>query len=426
MAVSRRILIPKPSYGGRRVAVTGFSMITPLGLDVGTTWSTLIKGASAIESRILDEAHLVAVAPLPDGDLGVSSRVLAVSDRTTILGVSAAGSALESAGLNRAGPLASIDLEQQRTSVMVGTSFGGVGSLVDEDRRTRDSKGRVSPRLITRAIPSALASHLAIEHRVTGPVMTYMGACAASAQALGEAMLLIQAGRCDRVLVGGADSLFVDPIMWSLLASGALATVGADELAVEVVRPFDQSRRGMALGEGGAFFVLESETVARARSAEILAFIVGYGTGNDAYHVTAPEPSGLGAERVMRMALESAGVALEDIGYVSAHATGTELGDAAEASALQRLFDGGVAFSSIKGALGHSLGAAGAIEAAVSVQVLRTQTMPANTGIGQPDIGVPSGLVLSPSPIGPGGLVMSNSFGFGGHNVSLIFAPSEG
>jgi 3-oxoacyl-[acyl-carrier-protein] synthase II len=181
----------------------------------------------------------------------------------------------------------------------------------------------------------------------------------------------------------------------------------------------------MALGEGGAFFILENETLARARGAQIYAFLVGYGTGNDAHHVTAPEPSGLGAERVMRMAIESAGVTSRDIGYVSAHATGTKLGDAAEAAALLRVFDARVPVSSVKGAIGHSLGAAGAIEAALSVQVLRTQMMPANTGIEQPDTGAPSGLLFDPLQIEPGALVLSNSFGFGGHNVSLIFAPGE-
>jgi 3-oxoacyl-[acyl-carrier-protein] synthase II len=414
-------LTPRLLCGDQRVAITGYSMLTPLGLDVGTTWSALLKGSSAIEGRMLDDNHLVAVAPLPEGDLGVSSRVRTVSDRTTVLGVSAATMALESAGLS----IASKDVDPERMSIMVGTSFGGIGSIVDEDRRTRDGEGRVSPRLITRAIPSALASHLAIEYQVTGPVMTYMGACAASAQALGEAMLAILAGRCDRVIAGGADTLFVDPIMWSLMASGALATLGADEFAAEAVRPFDRRRRGMALGEGGAFFVLESEALARARGARIYAYLVGFGTGNDAHHVSAPEPSGLGAERVMRMAMESAGATSRDIGYVNAHATGTELGDSAEAAALLRVFGDGVPVSSVKGALGHSLGAAGAIEAALSVQVLRTKMMPANTGIEQPDTGAPPGLLFAPSQIKPGALVLSNSFGFGGHNVSLIFAPGE-
>jgi 3-oxoacyl-[acyl-carrier-protein] synthase II len=421
MVLLRRILTPRLLHGDQRVAVTGFSMVTPLGLDVETTWSALMKGSSALESRMLDDKHLVAVAALPEGDLGVSPRVRTVSDRTTVLGASAATMALESAGLS----IASSDVNPERMSIMVGTSFGGIGSLVDEDRRTRDGRGRVSPRLITRVIPSALASHLAIEYQVTGPVMTYMGACAASAQALGEAMLAILTGRCDRVLAGGADTLFVDPIMWSLMASGALATLESDESAAEAVRPFDRLRRGMALGEGGAFFILENETLARARGAQIYAFLVGYGTGNDAHHVTAPEPSGLGAERVMRMAIESAGVTSRDIGYVSAHATGTKLGDAAEAAALLRVFDARVPVSSVKGAIGHSLGAAGAIEAALSVQVLRTQMMPANTGIEQPDTGAPSGLLFDPLQIEPGALVLSNSFGFGGHNVSLIFAPGE-
>ena len=415
-------MTPRLRARDQRVAITGFSMVTPLGLDVEATWSALMKGSSALECRILDEKHLVAVAPLPEGDLGVSARVRTVSDRGTVLGASAAAMALESAGLS----IASSDVGPERMSIMVGTSFGGIGSLVDEDRRTRAGRGRVSPRLVTRAIPSALASHLAIEYQVTGPVMTYMGACAASAQALGEAMLAILTGRCDRVLVGGADTLFVDPIMWSLMAAGALATLDADESAAEAVRPFDRARRGMALGEGGAFFVLESEALARARGAQIYAYLVGFGTGNDAHHVSAPEPSGLGAERVMRMAMESAGVTSRDVGYVSAHATGTKLGDAAEAAALLRVLGDGVHVSSVKGALGHSLGAAGAIEAALSVQVLRTHMMPANTGIEQPDTaGAPSGLLFAPSQIKPGALVLSNSFGFGGHNVSLIFAPGE-
>lgn len=308
------------------MAVTGFGLVTPLGLDAESTWSRLLKGASAIEGRLLDTNHRVAIAALEAEDLvGVDDRARVVSDRVTLLGVSAAAMAMESARLSVGSRDKDGNIDAECMSIMVGTSFGGIGSLIQEDRRTRDGKARVSPRLVTRAIPSALASHLAIQYRITGPVMTYLGDCAASAQALGEAMVAILAGRSDRALVGGADSLFVDPLMLSLVAAGALATLGPEESAEGAVCPFGHGRRGMALGEGAAFFVLEREALARARGAAIHAFLVGYGAGNDAYHVTAPEPGGFGAERVMRMALRSANAVPTDIGYVSAHATGTML-----------------------------------------------------------------------------------------------------
>ncbi len=417
-----------PTSGAERVAVTGFGLVTPLGLDAESTWSRLLMGASAIEGRLLDTNHRVAIAALEAEDLvGVDDRARVVSDRVTLLGVSAAAMAMESARLSVGSRDKDGNIDAECMSIMVGTSFGGIGSLIQEDRRTRDGKARVSPRLVTRAIPSALASHLAIQYRITGPVMTYLGACAASAQALGEAMVAILAGRSDRALVGGADSLFVDPLMLSLVAAGALATLGPEESAEGAVCPFGHGRRGMALGEGAAFFVLEREALARARGAAIHAFLVGYGAGNDAYHVTAPEPGGFGAERVMRMALRSANAVPTDIGYVSAHATGTMLGDAAEAAALRRVFAdcAAVPVSSIKGALGHSLGAAGAIEAALSVLALRAQTAPPNTGAERPSADAPPGLLLEPRKIQPGALVLSNSFGFGGHNVSLIFAPGD-
>jgi 3-oxoacyl-[acyl-carrier-protein] synthase II len=331
--------------------------------------------------------------------------------------------ALESAGIGAGFH----SYSPERTAIMVGTSFGGIGSLIDEDRRTRDGTFRVSPRLVTRAIPSALASYLAIEYEVRGPVMTYLGACAASAQAIGEAMVSILVGRCDVALCGGADTLFVEPIMRSLAVTGALATLGPAESATHAVKPFGCERRGMALGEGAAFLVLERESAARARGSAVLAYLTGYGSGNDAYHVTAPEPSGFGAERVMRMALASADAQPSDVGYVSAHATGTEVGDIAEAAALGRVFveNPAVPVSSVKGALGHSLGAAGAIEAALAIQVLRTGWMPPNTGTDRPDDAAPRGILREATQIGPGGLVLSNSFGFGGHNVSLVCAPME-
>lgn len=179
--------------------------MTPLGLDVESAWSELLSGASGVKSRNLDDDSGMAVAPLLDGDLEVTKRELATADRTTLLGASAARQALQVAALPLETTIATSDIDPQRFAIMVGTSFGGIGSLIDEDRRTRFGKGRISPRLVTRAIPSALASHLATTHRITGPTLTYTGACAASAQAIGEAMLAITSGRCDRALAGGSD-----------------------------------------------------------------------------------------------------------------------------------------------------------------------------------------------------------------------------
>jgi len=396
-----------PEVGPRTVVVTGVGAVTPVGI-----------GAFASFDGLFHSEPAVILADGPDGTVFqgrvrqfaaqemLDDRSVRENERWVVLGLVAAKEAVACAG--------DVPLDNERTMVSVGTSFGGVVGMVGAKER------RVSPKFVPQVIPSALATRLAIHYGVIGPCMTYLGACAAGAQAVGEGMQAIQEGRVDTVLAGGADSLFVSAIVSSLYAAGAVARGDHSYRG-----PFDRGRSGMALAEGAGFLVLERYETAKARGAEMLATITGYGCGNDAHHVTAPDPNGAGAERVMRMALSQAHLGAKDIAWVNAHATGTRIGDVAELRALDRVFDatGRVDVTSLKGVMGHSLGASGAIEAVMSVLALQRGSIPGTVALGEPESAANLHLLADPVKDWEPGPILSNSFGFGGHNASLVIEP---
>lgn len=409
-------------------AVTGIGLVTSLGIGTQLNWQKITAGQSGLDwyfEESLGREIAAGVVQGFDAKQLLGTKLAANTSRTTQLGLVAAKEALQSAGIGIEDSRIDFLYDPMRIMIAVGTSFGGATNLVSETSSV--ASGKYSPRLVTRSIPSALASQLAIEYHIEGPAMTYAGACAASAQAIGEAHRHLCAGTYDIALVGGADSLFISALVGSLISAGALAKSGGT-LASQWCKPFDVNRNGMVLGEAAGFLILERPASAKERKAKVLARLNGYGVGNDAYHETAPLPDGGGAERVMRSALKDAGFDPLDIGYINAHGTGTIAGDLSESLAIGRVFGDSlkkIPVSSIKAATGHTLGAAGAIEAIVSVLAIKEGIIPPTLNSDHALDGAPADIVPNlarpwiPNPI------LSNSFGFGGQNASLIFTPES-
>lgn len=407
-------------------AVTGIGMVTPLGIGVHKTWDRLISNSSGITWYKDATIRRLAIGAVPEfsPDTFLDQKLIHKTSRFSQLGLVATIEALANAKLDLAATFSLHPQLQERTMISIGTSFGGVTGLVTEVLEHKEGS-RISPRLVTRGIPSALASQLAIEYSVVGPAFTISGACAASAQAIGEAHLRITSGEFDIAIAGGSDSLFIPEIVESLVGAGAISSSGGDDPKTWS-RPFDSNRTGMVLGEGSAILILENPEQAQQRGANIYGYLCGYGVGNDAFHETAPHPDGAGATRAMIDAIRQSSLTPDDIKYVNAHATGTKVGDAAESLALRKVFGGSLSqtpVSSIKGAVAHTLGAAGAIEAAVSLLAIKHSVLPPTLNSKTPDELAPPDIVPNESRPWKPGPIMSNSFGFGGQNASLVFVP---
>jgi 3-oxoacyl-[acyl-carrier-protein] synthase II len=303
--------------------------------------------------------------------------------------------------------------------VVFGSGLGGLTTLVDQVGVLADrGPTRISPFLVPMMIPNMVAGQMAIESGATGPTSCPVTACAASATAIGEAVDLIRLGRADAVVAGGSDAT-VAPICIAAFAQMKALSSRNDDPG-RASRPFDADRDGFVLGEGGAALVLEERDHAVARGAELLAEVAGWGATSDAHHLTAPDPCGAGAAAAMRAALADARVAADAVGYLNAHGTSTQLNDRTEALAIREAVGTGVAVSSTKGVTGHLLGAAGAVEAIACVQVLNTGLVPPTANLGRPDPDCGLDLVAGEAREAEVTVAMSNSFGFGGHNVSLV------
>jgi len=404
----------------RRVAVTGLGVRTPAGSDLETFWSTLLAGRSAAgHIKRFDPSELPIriageVADFdPDALLGrkEARRV----DRVAQLGFAAAMDALADGGDPGADPA--------RCGVVAGTGIGGLMTFEEQERIFLErGASRVSPFFVPMLMPNATAALIGMQLGWTGPNTCVCTACAAGTHALGDAMGLIRQGAADVVLAGGSEAA-VTPIAIAAFAQmGALSRRQHEpELAS---RPFDADRDGFVIGEGAGFCLLEEWDRAVARKARIYGELVGYGRNADAYHVTAPSPGGVGASACMQLALADAGLEPGDIGHVNAHGTATPLNDAAEAEAMVKVFgERRPPVTSTKGVTGHLIGAAGAVEAVASLLALRDGVVPptANHDRTDPELALDvvagSPRRLEPAP------VVSNSFGFGGHNASIILAP---
>ena len=398
----------------RSAAVTGLGVLTPLGPDVDALEEGLLSGRSGV--RLLDEpefadlpARLAATVDL-DGRLErVEARTL---DRVQQVALVAAREAWAHAG--------SPDVAPERLAVVIGSGIGGALTILGQDQVLRE-KGprRVSPHLVPMLMPNGPAATVGLEFGARAGVHCPVSACASGAEALAVALELLRSGRADVVVAGGAEAC-VHPLPLAGFAQmRALSTRHDDPQGAS--RPYDKQRDGFVLGEGAGILVLETEEHAAARGATVHAHLAGAGLASDAHHVTAPDPSGVGAARSIAAALKDAGLTATDIGHVNAHATSTPLGDIAEVRALHAaLGDHRPAVTATKSCTGHLLGAAGAVEAVATVLALRSGVVPAIRNLDDPDDEADIDAVRTVPRALAHDAALSTSFGFGGHDVSLV------
>jgi 3-oxoacyl-[acyl-carrier-protein] synthase II len=413
----------------RRVVVTGMGVLTALGNDVPTTWRAMVEGRSGIgpitsfdPSRL--ECRIAGEVKDFDASHILDKKDVRRTDRYIQFGIVAARQAMDQAGL----PARLDGDEAERTGVIYGTGLGGVGTLVDGiSINALRGPDRISPFFIPMGIPNVGAGQIAISFGMTGPNFTPVSACATGGHAIGEAWETIRRDDADVMIAGGAEAGIREPLVGGFDSMHALSRRNDDPEAAS--RPFDQGRDGFVPGEGAGALVLEELEHARARGATILAELVGYGATADASHITLPAPGGIGAVRAARRAMAKAGIGPEAIAHVNAHATSTPEGDKAELQAIRTIFGdraGEVAVTSNKSMIGHTLGAAGAIEAIVTIQTIREGCVPPTVNLTDPDP-AGAGLDLTPNTASRRDveIALSNSFGFGGQNAALIFRRFE-
>jgi 3-oxoacyl-[acyl-carrier-protein] synthase II len=330
--------------------------------------------------------------------------------------IAAGDTALQDSGLD----LEIVDKE--RVGVMIGSGIGGLDVLGEQHRRQIDGgPGRVSPFLVPYMIPDMASGYTSIRHGFKGPNSCVVTACSTGANAIGDAMHIIRRGEADVMVAGGAEAPITEIGLAGFCAARALST--RNDEPERASRPFDVDRDGFVMGEGAGVLILESLEHAAARGAKIYGEIVGYAMTGDAYHITAPDPNGDGARRSMNLALKYAGLEPKDIGYVNAHGTSTPYGDRLESLAIERVFGEGatVPVSSTKSMIGHTLGAAGAVESIVCIQAMNTGILPPTINLENQDPECRLDYVPNEARKADAEYVMKNSFGFGGHNVTLIF-----
>ncbi len=415
---------------GRRVVVTGMGALSALGNDVPSTWAGLLAGRSGIATiDAFDPSRLTVriAAQVSDFD---ASHVLdrkdqRRTDRYIQFGLVAAREAMDQAGLPERldGELA------ERTGAILGTGLGGIGTLYD-GMSTNALRGpdRISPFLIPMGIPNVGAGQIAINYGMTGPNFATVSACASGGHAIGEAFETIRRDDADIMLAGGSEAGILEILVGGFAAMRALSTRNDDPAAAS--RPFDRGRDGFVCGEGSGVLVLEALEHAQARGATPLAELVGYGATADASHITLPAPGGMGAVRAARRALVKAGLEPGDVDHINAHATSTPEGDKSELQAIRSILGdhaGDVPITANKSMIGHTLGAAGAIEAIATIMSIRESRIPPTINLTDPDPAAEGLRIVS------GGaathdvrVALSNSFGFGGQNTALVFTRWDG
>ena len=414
----------------RRVVITGLGMVTPLGGDVRTTWSRLLAGESGarrIETFDVSDLPCKVGCVIPrgspdDGNFDPSQWMEPKDQRKVddfiIYAMSAAGQALTDAGW-----LPKSYQDQIETGVMIGSGIGGLGGIY-EGTHLLDEKGprRLSPHFIPGRLINLAGGYVSIRYGLKGPNHAVVTACSTGAHAIGDAARLIQFGDAEVIVAGGTESAVNRLSFAGFAACRALSTAFNDR-PTAASRPYDRARDGFVMGEGAGCVVLEHYEHAVARGARIYAEVVGYGLSGDAHHITAPSEDGDGAFRCMSAALRRAGLTAGDIDYINAHGTSTPLGDEIELRAVERLLGSaasGVSMSSTKSAVGHLLGAAGAVEAIFSALAIDEQVAPPTLNLDNPSVETAIDLVPHVVRSRRIDTVLSNSFGFGGTNASLI------
>src|SRR5215207_2188272 len=416
----------------RRVVITGLGMVSPLGCGVEASWRRLLEGrsgASRIETfETADLACRIACSiPLGDGsgdtfdpDRWMEPKEQRKVDPFIVYAMAAAAQALADAGWKPRTPD-----EQTSTGVLIGSGIGGIGGIYDASVTLLErGPRRISPFFIPGRLINLASGYVSIAHGLKGPNHAVVTACSTGAHAIGDASRLIALGDAEVMVAGGSESPVGRLALAGFAACRALSTHFNDE-PTRASRPYDRDRDGFVMGEGAGCVVLEEYGHAQARGATIYAEVIGYGLSGDAYHITAPTEDGDGAYRCMQAAIKRAGIEVSDIDYINAHGTSTPLGDEIELGAVERLLGnaaGRLSMSSTKSATGHLLGAAGAIEAIFSVLAIRDQVAPPTLNLENPSVETAIDLVPLKAKKREINTVLSNSFGFGGTNASLIFS----
>lgn len=412
----------------RRVVVTGLGTVNPLGADVPSFWSAALAGCSGVrEIRSFDASPLrtriAAEVAGFDPEAHMDRRLARRLDRYGQFFLVAATQALADAGL----AFSEDDPRAQRAGVAVGSGIGGILTFQEGmDAMRQRGYDRVSPYAIPQIISNMAAGQVSIDHHLYGPSLCAVTACAASANALGDAAEVIRRGDADVMVAGGAEAAVCEFALAGFTQARALSTRNDDPAGAS--RPFDAGRDGFVIGEGGAALVLEDEEHARARGAAVHAVVAGYGMSSDGYHITLPRPGGAGAARAMSHALRAAGLSAGEVDYINAHGTSTPANDAAETAAIKVVFGEDayrVPVSSTKSMTGHLLGGAGALEALVCVLAIRDGVVPPTINYTVADPECDLDYVPNHARRVAVRTAMSNSFGFGGHNVTLVLTAPQ-
>ncbi|MAD19536.1 MAG: beta-ketoacyl-[acyl-carrier-protein] synthase II [Planctomycetaceae bacterium] len=412
----------------RRVVVTGLGAVTDLGTDAPSTWEGMVAGRSGVGPITAfeqdDEWTTKFAGEVSDFD---SSKVVDVReakrmDRASLLGLVAAEEAANDCG---------IDFESgdpDRRGVAIGSGIGGIITIeVGLLKLERTSPKKISPFTVPKLMVNACAGNVSIRHNLRGANIATATACATGGHSIGAAFQLIQRGDADVMFAGGTEAAVSRLCIGSFGTMKALSTRNDDPERAS--RPFDRDRDGFVLAEGAAVLILEDLETAKARGAKIYGEILGYATSGDAHHIAAPEESGIGATKAMTWALKDAGIDASEVGYINAHGTSTPLGDAAEVYAVKSVFGEHakkLAMSSTKSMTGHALGAAGGIESVAVIRALQEGILPPTINLENPDDGFDLDFVANEAREMPIQYAINNSFGFGGHNVSLVFSRYNG
>lgn len=420
----------------QRIVVTGVGIVSPLGCGVKEVWRRLLAGRSGIDtlpSDLVDGTGVTVGGQVPSveedalagyqPDLVIPAKERKKMDRFIEFALIAASEALQQANWN---PVR--QQERSRTATIIASGVGGFGAIADAVRTT-DTRGprRLSPFTAPSFLANMAAGHVSIRYGFQGPLGAPVTACAAGVQAIGDAARLIRSGEADVAICGGTEAA-IDRVTLGCFAAARALSMGFADRPQEASRPFDRQRDGFVMAEGAGLLVIESLEHALARGAKPLAELVGYGTSADAYHLTAGPEDGSGAARAMHLALQQAGVAPAEVDHINAHATSTQVGDKGELAAIRAVFgtESGVTITSTKSATGHLLGAAGGVEAIFTVLALRDQLIPPTLNLTQADEAA-HGLDLVALIARKKAMTyaLSNGFGFGGVNASVLFRRWE-
>jgi 3-oxoacyl-[acyl-carrier-protein] synthase II len=415
---------------GHRVVVTGVGLLTPVGNDVGSSWRALLDGVSGaacithFEAGLDFDTRFAAEVKNFEPDRYMERKEVKRTDRFAQFAIAAAQQAMSDAGLN---PVPD-GIDRDRVGVIIGSGIGGIATF-EEQARTMVERGpkRISPFFVPMFIPDIAAGHVSMRYGLRGPNYATVSACASSAHAVGNAFRLVQVGEADLMVAGGTEATVTPMTIAGFANMNALSS--RNDSPETASRPFDATRDGFVLGEGAGVLILESLEHALGRGAEILGEITGFGQSADAYHLTAPAPEGVGAQIAMRGALQDARIGPDDVDYINAHGTSTPMNDLNETLAVKAVFGEHahrLVMGSTKSMTGHLLGAAGAVETVISLLVCKHGQIPPTINFTTADPACDLNYAHNQRIDRPVDVAISNSFGFGGHNVCLVVRRWEG